>query len=150
MAMTPKERVIAQIEHEETDYLPYVLDFERDYDIEAKIDAYYGSDHWRDLLENHIIRIRVVSDNFWTRKPDVPEYWTDLFGTTWRTRPRPRHPVETALKEPSFEATLTPLRWTFPSPTSSFSISDSWARKGSIFSRSTSLILSLSRLRCQL
>ena len=108
MSMTPKERVIAQIEHNETDYLPYVLDFERDYDIETRVDAYYGSDDWRDILENHIVRIRVVSDNFWTRNPNVPEYWTDLFGTTWRTRPRPRQPVETALKVPSLE------NYTFP------------------------------------
>jgi uroporphyrinogen decarboxylase len=103
MYMTPKERVIAQIEHRETDYLPYTLDFERDYAIEARVDVHYGSLHWRDLLKNHIIRIRVVSDNFWTRKLDIPEYWTDLFGTTWRMRPRPRHPVEPALKEPSLE-----------------------------------------------
>jgi uroporphyrinogen decarboxylase len=103
MSLTPKERVIAQIEHKETDYLPYVIEFERDYDIEAKVDAYYGSDQWRTLIENHIVRIRVVSDNFWTRKPDPPEYWTDLFGTVWRTRPRPRHPVKPALKEPTLE-----------------------------------------------
>jgi len=70
MSMTPKERVIAQIKHKETDYLPYVVRFERDYDIEARVDEYYGSDHWRNLLENHIIRIRVISDNFWTLKPN--------------------------------------------------------------------------------
>jgi uroporphyrinogen decarboxylase len=106
--MTPKERVVAQIEHHETDYLPYVLDFEREFDIEARVDAYYGSDQWRSNLENHIVRIRAVSDNFWSRKPDLPEFWTDLFGTTWRTRPRPRHPVKPALQEPSLE------NYTFP------------------------------------
>ena len=103
MSMTPKERVIAQIEHHETDYLPYVLDFEREFDIEARVDAYYGSDQWRGNLENHIVRIRAVSDNFWSRKPDLPEFWTDLFGTTWRTHPRPRHPIKPALQEPTLE-----------------------------------------------
>ena len=103
MSMTPKERVIAQIKHKKTDYLPYVVRFERDYDIEARVDAYYGSNHWQDLLENHIARIRVISDKFWTLKSNNPEKWTDLFGTTWRMNPRPRQPIEPALKEPSLE-----------------------------------------------
>jgi uroporphyrinogen decarboxylase len=101
--MSPRERVIAQINHKNTDYLPYTIRFERDYDIEARVDAYYGSNHWQDLIENHIARIRVISDKFWTYKPNTPEKWTDLFGTTWRMNPRPRQPIEPALKEPSLE-----------------------------------------------
>ena len=96
-----RSRVIAQIEHRETQPLPYVLTFERGYDIEEQLDAYYGTDHWRMSLDNAIQRFRFISDQIWTFDTQVGEYWTDLFGTTWRMRPRPRQVVNPALKEPS-------------------------------------------------
>lgn len=104
MPMSPRERVIAQINHSNTDYLPYTVRFERDYGIEARVDAYYGSNDWQNLIENQITRIRVISDRFWTLKPNTPENWIDLFGSTWRMDPRPRRLVEPALKEPSLKA----------------------------------------------
>ena len=52
MSMTQKERIIAQIEHRETDFVPYVLGFETE--LEEQLDEYYGSDAWRGLLDNAI------------------------------------------------------------------------------------------------
>ena len=98
-----KSRVIAQIEHNETYPLPYVLTFEPGYHIEDKLDAYYGTNHWRVLVDNAIQRFRFISDKVWTFDADVGEYWTDLFGTTWRMLPRPRQVIKPALKEPSLK-----------------------------------------------
>ena len=50
-AANARNLVIAQIEHQETDPLPYTLDFEGD--VAERLDAYYGSAAWRDLLRNH-------------------------------------------------------------------------------------------------
>ena len=41
--MTPKERVIAQIEHQETDFVPYTLGFEGD--VADRLDEHYGGPH---------------------------------------------------------------------------------------------------------
>jgi uroporphyrinogen decarboxylase len=96
-----RSRVIAQIEHHETDPLPYVLTFEPGYDTEDALDAHFGSDQWRGLVDNAIQRYRFISDKIWTFDADVGEYWTDLFGTTWRMHPRPRQVFAPALEEPS-------------------------------------------------
>ena len=47
MSLSLKEQVIAQIQHQETETIPYTLDFEGD--VAARLDAYYGSPAWRSL-----------------------------------------------------------------------------------------------------
>ena len=102
MSLTPKERVIAQIEHEETDHIPYVLNLDRDGDMEERLDAFFGSDTWRSLLDNAVRVLPIPSDGLlvdWTAE----KYWTDLYGSTWRLDLRPYHLVQPALKEPSLD-----------------------------------------------
>jgi uroporphyrinogen decarboxylase len=93
MGLTAKERVLAQIHHQETDHLPYTIRFEGD--VEARLDAHYGSDAWRRLVDNAIVRIRgpnlLMSDLPPTRS------YRDPYGTVWRTDLRPYHMVEPAL-----------------------------------------------------
>ncbi|MCS7219950.1 MAG: uroporphyrinogen decarboxylase family protein [Anaerolineae bacterium] len=103
MTMTPKERVIAQIHHQETDFIPYTLEFEGD--VAERLDAWYGTRAWRDRIDNAIRHVPVpnlVVDE----QADI--YYTDPFGTTWRVDHRPFHLVEPALKRPSLEG------FTFP------------------------------------
>ena len=44
MPVTQKERVIAQINHIETDRVPYHLTFDPGSQIEERLDVYYGND----------------------------------------------------------------------------------------------------------
>jgi len=55
MSLTPRDRVLAQIHHQETDHIPYTLRF--DGDVAEHLDAYYGSDAWRGLIDDAIRRL---------------------------------------------------------------------------------------------
>ena len=98
MSLTAKERVFAQIEHQETDPIPYTLSFEGD--VAERLDAHYGSDAWRNLIENaiqHVPGPNLVMDDM------SSTCCADLFGSTWQANRRPFHLVEPALKTPSLE-----------------------------------------------
>ena len=47
----PKDRVLDQIAHRETDHVPYVLGMEDS--VAHALDAHYGTDGWRPLLEGY-------------------------------------------------------------------------------------------------
>ncbi len=111
--MTFKERVIAQIEHKETDFIPYNLSFEEDGDknlVEQgalkRVNSYYGDDSWRAKLNNHIVGIPTV--NFGIDYGSGKTFCTDPYGTQWRVDKRPMHIVKPALEEPTFAG------YTFP------------------------------------
>jgi len=115
--MTPKERVIAQIEHRETDFIPYTLGFEGD--VAERLDAYYGGPGWRDKLDPHIRHVTAVE--YGVVDTEADKYWTDLFGTRWRVDLRPFHLEEPALKEPDLKG------YEFP-PTEAF-FRDGWRER---------------------
>jgi len=104
MSLSPKDRVLAQIRHQETDYVPYTIRYEEE--VAQRLDAWYGSDEWRARIEDSIRRLP---------NPDVsvgempgPTY-TDLYGSTWRVDRRPFHLEQPALKAASLEG------WSLPS-----------------------------------
>jgi len=107
--MSPKERVIAQIQHKETDFIPYTLDFEEGF-IESgvlkRVDSYFGGTAWREKLDNHIIRVPTVK--FGVDFKSGKTYSTDMYGSTWRVDKRPMHLEKPALEEPTLEG------YTFP------------------------------------
>ena len=105
--MDPKERVISQINHQETDYIPYTLEFEEDYDTRItdgvlnRLNSYFGGTSWRKKFDNHIVRVS-------TTKPEVDyergqDFFTDLYGTVWRVNRRPYQVEKPALEEPSLK-----------------------------------------------
>ena len=101
-SMTPKERVIAQINHQETDPIPYTLGFDEEGHFEERLDDHFGSDAWQGLLDSAIRSLPrpgtgVIVDE------TVERYYTDAYGTTWQVDRRPYGLVEPALKEPSLE-----------------------------------------------
>ena len=61
MSMTQKDWVIAQINHEETDRVPYHLTFDPGSNIEDRLDVFYGSDSWRKLIDNAIYQLPLPS-----------------------------------------------------------------------------------------
>ena len=103
MRHTPRERVLAQIHHRETDYVPYTIRFEGD--VAERLDVHYGSDVWRSLIDNAIRRLP-GPDLEVRRNNDACH--TDLYGSTWRVDRRTFHLVEPALKTPSLEGFAFP------------------------------------------
>ena len=103
MSATPRERVIAQIRHQETDPVPYTLGYEEV--VGERLDAYYGSDAWRMALDSAIRG--VPSPQLVVDESVVPCY-TDLYGTTWRTDRRPFHLETPALREPTLAGYTLP------------------------------------------
>lgn len=98
-----KELVIAQIEHRETQPIPYTLGFEGD--VVDRLDAYYGSNTWRSLLQNAIWRWSppgMVVDQA------VQPYSMDKYGSTWQVDRRPFHLIKPALGSPSLEGFVFP------------------------------------------
>ncbi len=103
--MSPRERVAAQIRHQETDFVPYTLGFDQGTGLEVRLDAHFGSTHWRDVLDNAIRAlpapsVGVLIESALVEKP-YTTYWTDIYGTKWRLDKRPHELVEPALKEPT-------------------------------------------------
>lgn len=110
MTLSPKERVLAQIRHQETAPVPYTLGW-YDEEVAERIDAYYGSAEWRSWIDNAIHKVpgpRPMPDS--AAGPQC----TDVYGSTWRVDLRPWHMIEPAIKTPSLET------YTFPEVDSLF------------------------------
>jgi uroporphyrinogen decarboxylase len=101
MGFSPKERVIAQIQHEETDFIPYTLG-NIEGDVPERLDAYYGSNVWRSLIDDSIRIVPGPSAEMYVDETVKP-LSTDIYGSTWRVDRRPTHLVEPALKQASLE-----------------------------------------------
>ena len=101
MSMTQKERVIAQINHEETDHVPYHLMFDPGSNIEERLDAYYGNNTWRSLVDNAIYQLPLPSMEI---NLDLgKERYTDAYGSEWRLDLRPFSLEKPALGRPSLD-----------------------------------------------
>jgi uroporphyrinogen decarboxylase len=103
MNLTPRERVRAQIHHEETHPIPYTIRF--DGDVAERLDTYYGGGAWRGLVDNAIRRLPAPRLDAY---PTDGSYYTDLYGSTWRVDRQTFHLVEPALKQPSLEGFAFP------------------------------------------
>ncbi len=101
MSITQKERVIAQIKHEETDRVPYHLMFDPGSNIEERLDEYYGSNSWRSQVDNAIFQLPLPSMGI---NLDLgKEKFTDAYGSEWRLDLRPFSLEKPALTQPSLE-----------------------------------------------
>ena len=97
--MNPRERLIEQIRHHETDPVPYTLAFEPE--VEARLDEHYGGAEWRERIVPYIDWSgSVIGDRNETIDDD---HYRDAFGTIWRTDELPPVVVEPGLKVPSFD-----------------------------------------------
>lgn len=115
--MTAKERVISQIEHKETDFIPYTLRFDEESDKTLKhgvlehVNSSFGSDSWKSKLDNHIVRIKTANPGI-----DFESGATtcvDMYGTEWRLDKRPFHMTKPVLEKPDLSTYTFPRIDTF-------------------------------------
>ncbi len=95
--LTAKRRVISQIQHLETDRVPYTIGYSEG--IARRLDTYYGCVEWRNLIDEDIRRApgpRLLP-------AEAVEHYVDPYGTVWRTDQRPWHVVRPPLDSPSLE-----------------------------------------------
>jgi uroporphyrinogen decarboxylase len=101
-----RERVYAQIRHQQTDFCPYgALGF--DADVQRRISEKQGGDQWLSMVKSndHIHNINHRTEIFlddWAVPKTSPQH-TDLFGTRWRVDQQAYQMVRPALTEPSLE-----------------------------------------------
>jgi len=101
VTLTQKERVIAQIKHEETDHVPYHIMFDPGSNIEERLDEYYGSNSWRSQIDNAIFQLPLPSMEI---NLDLEQdRYTDAYGAEWRLDRRPFHLEKPPLSRPSLE-----------------------------------------------
>ena len=105
--MKPRDYIINQINHRETDIIPYTLSFEGD--LETQLDDYYGDAKWRNTLQAYMKNVSVV-DTMKKTPTEQAGHEVDLFGTVWRTDLRPFHLITPGMKNPTFNG------YTWPDP----------------------------------
>ena len=104
--MTPREIMLAQIQHQETERIPYTLPFEPE--IGQHLDEYYGGPEWRRRLVPYTVGVGAVDTNLMEPIDEVRA--RDGYGGIWRMDRRPWHLETPPLSEPSFEG------YAFPEP----------------------------------
>jgi uroporphyrinogen decarboxylase len=97
--MTPREIVLEQIRHHETEPVPYTLAF--DPVVGTRLDEHFGSNAWRQRIVPYIANCGAVCA-LWHAPPD-PEHRLDKFGTLWRADHTPPTVLKPGLAQPSFE-----------------------------------------------
>ena len=127
MTLSPRERVIRQIKHQETDILPYTIRFGSDIgeqiegygtDVAERLDVHYGGPAWRKWIDNAIVRVLTPELSVDTAKGPI---FTDVFGSRWRVDRRPFYLVEPVLKAPSLKG--------FSFPDVQTLLDDAWERR---------------------
>ncbi len=103
--MNPKQRVIAQIAHQETNPVPYTLPFEMP-ELMDELDQFFGDAAWRSKLNNHILEAPLPHPLLGIPGERTGEtaLLADLFGARWAMHKRPAHLVAPPLNEPSLKA----------------------------------------------
>ncbi len=102
--MTPREIVLEQIHHRETEQIPYTLAFEPE--VGTRLDEQLGGEAWRERLIPYIAQRGGVARS--TKEELDVTHHRDAFGTVWRTDELPPVVVEPGLKAPSFEGYAFP------------------------------------------
>lgn len=96
-ALTPKERVQAALNFEETDFVPYDIVIEPE--VGDRLNEHYGGSHWEQMIQKHV---SFVSYPAWASTEFVDDkYVRDEYGCVWDFTARPFHLVRFPLQEPS-------------------------------------------------
>lgn len=113
-SLTPRERIIAQIKHQETDFIPYTLRFEEDNNeslengVLKKLDTHYGNSSWRNKIDNHIVQVPVIKfEGFLNTKLSNPLI-EDLYGVRWQMNQKIPHILKSPMDKPSFDYCVFP------------------------------------------
>lgn len=107
--MKPRDIVLEQIHHRETNPIPFTLGFEGE--VGERIDQYYGSTEWRQKIPHYVVQVSTVDPD---RKVDLDDtHYRDAFGSVWSTAGRPFHLEQPGLKSPNFDDYRFPTADTF-------------------------------------
>jgi uroporphyrinogen decarboxylase len=97
--ITPKERVRAALNFEETDIVPYDIIMEPE--VEDRLNEHYGGRDWENRIEKHML---FVSFPVMAQPEMIDEkHVKDEYGCVWDLSARPLHLVSFPLQEPSLE-----------------------------------------------
>jgi uroporphyrinogen decarboxylase len=107
--VTPREIVLAQIQHHETEPVPYTLAFEPD--VKERLDQHYGRPEWQEKIVPYIRHCGWMLKD--TNETIDDTHHRDVFGTLWRTDGAESAVVEPGLKEPSLDGYAFPSVETF-------------------------------------
>jgi len=107
--MTQKQLVIAQINHEETVPLPFMLGMEEN--VAGRVTEHYGHTDWRRKIAGCIVNVAIVDPDRPTRLSDIRTQ--DAFGSVWRDDLRPKHHEKPGLEVPCFDGYDFPAAATF-------------------------------------
>ena len=100
--MTPREIVIAQINHEETPVVPYTFSVEPA--VAEALTAHYGSEEaWQGRLVSYMEHIGGQDSAARRNVDEDGAYQVDAFGSVWRMDRMPRHIETPGMAEPSFD-----------------------------------------------
>ena len=77
--MNNKQRVIASVQHQRPDRIPYQLGFTQD--ARRNLAAYYGDEHFTARLNNCFAGLGTAPANAW--REIAPDIWEDEFGVQW-------------------------------------------------------------------
>jgi len=77
--MTRRERIIAAVKHQQTDFCPYNIDFT--HEEYEKVVQYLGDTDFYSKIGNHIVM--VYYNGYLFEVPNKPGYWIDDFGVLW-------------------------------------------------------------------
>ena len=95
--ITPRERVKAALDFEETDIVPYDLPIEPE--VVERLNEHYGGTEWENSIEKHLAMVIFPSEMEF-----IDEHcFKDEYGCVWDTRGLPLHLAESPLKEPSLK-----------------------------------------------
>lgn len=112
--MNPREMVLAQIHHQETNPVPYTFGCE-DAELSKQLQEHYGEEQWKKLFVPYMIHVGGVDA---LRREQIDDtYARDVFGTLWRLDRRPWHMEEPGMQQPSFEGYDFPTPEQFVNPT---------------------------------
>jgi len=110
--MKPRDVVLEQIAHRETETVPYTLSFEES--VGRRLDAHYGNAEWRRRLVPYVVGVAAVDTDPKERIDD--RYVRDGYGGIWRQDMRPWHLERPPLSEPSLDGYVFPSAESFFRP----------------------------------
>lgn len=94
---TPKERVLAALNYEETDIVPCQVVIEAD--VEDRLNKHYGGTEWEKTVRNHL---GFAAYPYWARTDMTDDgLMRDEYGSIWDFSRQPFHLTDFPLKEPS-------------------------------------------------
>jgi len=95
--MKPRDFVLEQLRHHETQPVPFTLPFEDE--VGLRLDEYYGGPAWRQRLTPYLVAFTGVDNVSWE---PIDDTWSrDVYGGLWRMDRRPFHLEQWPLAEPT-------------------------------------------------